>query len=110
MKSNSVSQPERQSPGRLDRIGRPCPSKRLSAVEKQRDRSVVHQFDRHLLLKTPRRHGDPLPCYKRHEVLVKRLGDFRASGAREARPTSLTAVSHQRELADDEHLAADICQ
>jgi hypothetical protein len=55
---------------------------------------------------TPRATGTP--SASRAESLVQRLGPLRGSGVREARPASFPGVGDQRELTDDDRLAADV--
>ena len=52
----------------------------------------------------------PLVAAELHELLVERDGDLGAGGGEKLRPASLLTVAVERELRDDQHLAADVRQ
>ena len=82
-------------------------SKLAAGIEQQRDGAVVHQFDQHVLLEPTGGDLDPLLLDLGREVPLQGVGRLRFGGLVEARSASLAAVPEQRELADDQHPAAD---
>jgi hypothetical protein len=61
----------------------------------------------HVLLKPARGNADAAGSNRFGENTVKPLGFFGPRGIDKARPPALAAISHKRELADDEYPPAD---
>jgi hypothetical protein len=77
-------------------------------VEHDRDRAVVCDLDEHAGAEGTSCDRDALPLEGGAERFVDGLRLFRAGGVREARPVALRRVRYERELADDERLAARV--
>jgi hypothetical protein len=89
-------------------LGPKAPGRWSSRVERDRDRAVVDELDLHACTENALldRHAE---LSKRcGEVLVEGLGELRPRRMRERRSVSLRRVGDQRELADDESLAAGV--
>src|SRR5580704_5172682 len=80
----------------------------LPCVENERDRAVIDEFDDHVLLKSTCFDLDPLPLHFGNESAVELDRPFGPCSLDKARAPALAAIPQQRELANDEHAAADI--
>ena len=85
-------------------------SKLLSAVQQQRDGTVVDQLDIHVLLELTGLDGNPLPAHFGHETAVQLIGLIGTRRGHEAWTATLATVGDQRELTDDQHLAVNVGQ
>lgn len=71
-------------------------------------RPFVDQFDAHHRPEAAGRRGHAAGTHGIDKRGIKRHGDGRRGGLDEAGPTALAAVAVQRELADNQHAAADL--
>jgi len=85
-------------------------SKQLATVQQQRDGAIVDESDVHVLLKAARLDVDALAADFRAETFVKLVGLFWPGGVDETRAATFSRVTVERELTDDEHRAADVCE
>jgi hypothetical protein len=83
-----------------------------SDVENDRHWAVVHERNVHSRSEHTRLHRYALSAQRLTEALVERLRDLWTSRLREVGPSSLlvSAIRDERELADDERVAADVDQ
>src|SRR5436190_22446123 len=79
-----------------------------SALQPERDRSVIYELDVHHRSELAGRDGDAALTQRRHEALVQRNRRLRTSGVDEAWPPPLRGVAIERELGHDEDLSTHI--
>ena len=77
-------------------------------LEDDGHRAVVHELDLHSRAEEARLYGNSMCPKLLAEPLVHRFRHVGPGGTREARPVAPRSVREQRELADDERLAADV--
>ena len=81
---------------------RPLSLKQLRTIQQHGNRTVVNEAHLHVGLKFTAFDVNALPFCNCHKLFVELVRLFRASGFNEAGASALTAVSVERELADDE--------
>ena len=77
------------------------------AVEHQRYRPIIHEFDIHMSLKLPCFHLYSRGARRGDKFFVVIASLFGTGGGDERRATPFAAVSEQRELADHEQRSSD---
>ncbi|HEY8237131.1 MAG TPA: hypothetical protein VIF85_10860 [Gaiellaceae bacterium] len=77
-------------------------------VHDDRDRPVVDELELHPSAEDACLDAESELAQREAEGVVEPLGVLRRCGVAEARPVALRRVGDQRELADDERLAADV--
>ena len=87
-----------------------APGRRVSVVENDGHRAVVDELDLHPRAEDARLHADALSAQAVDDTCDQRLRDLRRCRLREARPVALPRVPVERELADEERLAAGVEQ
>jgi hypothetical protein len=82
---------------------------RLSGrIQNERDRAIVHEFDSHVCTKSPRGHRHAKRPKGIAECFIKRIGQFGPGSRDETGPAAFLAFPVHGEVADHQHLAADI--